>query len=159
MNQGIAVMLGGTVAGGIIALSMNFIEPHEGRRHTTYVDPVGVPTVCVGHTLAAIPGKTYSDEECDLLLLADTIPLVIGIGKLAERPLSDEQWVACTSLAFNIGLTAFRKSTLLRRINEGDEAGAAAEFERWRLAGGKVLPGLVVRRAREARLFEGQAPA
>ena len=150
---------GASAIAGVIALAAQFIEPHEGRRLRTYVDPVGVNTVCVGHTIAAIPGAAYTELECDLLLLSDLIPVVIGVSKLAQVALTDEQWVACASLAFNIGMGAFAKSTLIRKLNAGDIDGAAGEFERWRLAGGQVLPGLVVRRAREARLFLGTAPA
>ena len=149
----------GTVIGGIVALSMSFIGPHEGLRLKPYTDAAGVSTVCYGHTATVVADAAYTEQECDLLLLADTLPVVIAVGKLVNQPLSDEQWVACTSLAFNIGVKAFAGSTLLRKLKSGDEAGAAAEFERWVNAGGQRLPGLVVRRAREARLFQGSAPA
>lgn len=149
----------GTVIGGIVALSMQFIEPHEGRVYRTYVDPAGVNTVCVGNTSAAIPGETYTDEECSLLLIADLVPVIVAVGKLVKVPMSDEQTVATVSFVFNVGVGAFSRSTLLRKLNAGDYEGAAAEFERWVNAGGQRLPGLVVRRARESRLFMGSAPA
>ncbi len=62
---------------------------------------------------------------------------------------------ACTSLAYNIGLANFEHSTLLRKINAGDRAGAAAEFPKWNKAAGKVMKGLVNRRAAERAVFEG----
>ena len=68
-------------------------------------------------------------------------------------PLNDNQLAACTSLAYNIGLAAFRGSTLLRKLNDGDYQGAADQFPVWNKAGGRVVQGLVNRRAAERDLF------
>jgi lysozyme len=68
--------------------------------------------------------------------------------------LSAPQMAALASLAYNIGINAFRASTLLRKLNAGDTSGAAREFDKWTRGGGRVLPGLVKRRADERRLFE-----
>jgi lysozyme len=64
-----------------------------------------------------------------------------------------------TSLAYNIGLDAFRASTLLRLYNAGNTAGAAAQFDRWSRANGRVLRGLVARREAERAVFEGHQQA
>ena len=65
---------------------------------------------------------------------------------------------AFVSLAYNIGSGAFCGSTLVRKLNAGDYAGACAEIDRWVYAGGKRLPGLVKRRAEERARCEGKAP-
>jgi lysozyme len=145
----------GTVSGlvgGVVAAAA-FIAPHEGWKNKTYTDAAGYVTVCAGNRSAAIPDMEFSDEECSLLLFSDVVVHVIAVSKLVKVPIDDDMWVALTSFSFNLGWQALRKSTLLRKVNEGDRDGAAAEFGKWVLAGGKPLRGLIVRRAREARLF------
>lgn len=142
-----------TATMGIVLAAMSFIEPHEKTVTRTYADPVRVTTACAGNRSAAIPGATFTEEECSLLLLSDTIVHVIAVRKLVKVPLTDEEWIALTSFSFNVGWQAFADSTLLKKLNAGDKEGAAAELSRWVHGGGRVLPGLVVRRAREARLF------
>lgn len=153
----ILAALSGLAVGGVTWLTVigqagDFVVPHEGWRNTTYTDPAGYATVCAGNRSAALPGVTYTDDECWLLLLSDLIPHVIGVGKLIGNVagLTIDDWVAMVSLSFNVGLFAFARSTLLARYRAGDREGARAEFARWVHAGGKVLPGLVVRRALEA---------
>jgi lysozyme len=143
----------GTTTAGIIAGVMAFVEPFEGTVLRTHPDPIGVTSACRGNRSAAVPGATFTIEECDLLLLSDAIVAVIATDKIVKVEMSDEEWIAVASLVFNAGWSAVAKSTLVRKLNEGDRAGAAAEFDRWVRAGGQVLPGLVVRRAKEARLF------
>lgn len=143
---------------GVIALAMAFIEPEEGKVNSTYVDAAGYATACSGNRSAAIPGAVFTDEECNLLLMADTITHVIAVRKLATVPLSDEEWIALTSFSFNVGTGALSKSTLLSKLNSGDRQGAAEEFRKWKHAGGRELRGLVVRRAREATLFSTVKP-
>ncbi|MBX3704002.1 MAG: lysozyme [Steroidobacteraceae bacterium] len=138
---------------GIVLAAMQFIEPLEGTVARTYVDPAGYATACSGNRSAAVPGATFTDEECQLLLLSDAIVHVIAVRKLVTVPLDDELWIALVSFSFNVGWQALASSTLLRKVNAGDREGAREEFARWVHAGGKVLPGLVVRRAREARLL------
>jgi GH24 family phage-related lysozyme (muramidase) len=73
---------------------------------------------------------------------------------LVETPLTDNQFGALVSFTFNLGRGNLAKSTLLRKLNGGDYDGAAIEFNKWNKAGGKVLAGLVARRAAEAELFQ-----
>ncbi|MBE5527621.1 glycoside hydrolase family 24, partial [Laribacter hongkongensis] len=73
-------------------------------------------------------------------------------------PLHQYEYDAFVSLAYNIGSGAFCSSTLVRKLNAGDYAGACAEIDRWIYAGGKRLPGLVKRRAEERARCEGKAP-
>lgn len=140
------------LVGGVVA-SAAFIAPHEGWHNKTYVDPAGYVTVCAGNRSAAIPGIEFTDEECSLLLFSDVVVHVLAVSKLVTVPLDDEMWIALTSFSFNLGWQKLKTSTLLQRVNAGDRDGAAAEFGKWVLAGGKPLKGLIVRRAREARLF------
>ncbi len=153
----ILAALSGLAAGGATWLSVigaagDFIVPSEGWVRTTYVDPAGHATVCAGNRSAALPGLTFTDDECWLLFLSDLIPHVIGIKKLIgdTSGFTLDDWVAMVSLSFNVGLQAFARSTLLAKFRAGDREGARAEFARWVHAGGEVLPGLVVRRALEA---------
>jgi lysozyme len=68
-------------------------------------------------------------------------------------PLNDNEFGALTSFTFNLGIGNLKSSTLLKKLNAGDRAGAADEFGKWVNAGGKPLPGLVKRRAAERALF------
>ena len=76
-----------------------------------------------------------------------------GVQRLITVDLNQNEFDALVSLTYNIGLGAFGKSTVLRKLNAGDRAGAADAFHAWRKGGGRVLPGLVSRRQREAALF------
>jgi lysozyme len=71
--------------------------------------------------------------------------------------LNQGQYDALVDFTYNLGPAALQGSTLLRKLNAGDYAGAAAEFPKWCHAGRAVLPGLVTRRARERAMFEGDA--
>ena len=70
-------------------------------------------------------------------------------------PINQNQFDALVSFTYNVGCRAFRNSTLLRMLNQGYEPQAAAQFNRWTLGGGKVLQGLVRRRAEERQMFLG----
>lgn len=75
------------------------------------------------------------------------------VAAMIQRPTTQGQFDALVSLAYNIGVEALRKSTLLRLHNAGDFGGAAEQFERWNRAGGRVMAGLTRRRAAEARMY------
>lgn len=138
------------------------IATHEGTVPTVYLDPVGIPTVCTGHTgpeiTAADVGKRLSDATCAQLLKSDTRAAQRGVGSLVTQPVTQEQYDALVSFTFNVGTGNLQSSTLLRKLNAGDCHGAAAEFSRWTRAKGKVLAGLVARRADERRAFEAGCP-
>ena len=76
------------------------------------------------------------------------------VESLVEVPLTDNQFAALASFTFNLGRGSLAKSTLLRKLNARDYNGAAEEFHKWNKAGGKVLGGLVARRAAEAEHFQ-----
>lgn len=149
--------LAALVGAATAAILYAFVPAHEGEVLTTYIDPVGVPTVCFGDTDPgmAIPGVTYSVEECldslDRQLTAHAGPVLECTPLIRQSP---EMTAAAVSLAYNIGTGAYCRSTVARRFNEGDYGGGCAAFEMWVYAGGKKLPGLARRRADERRLCE-----
>ena len=139
-------------AGGAVALAMLILPHFEGSEPKPYLDPVGIPTVCVGHTGNVNMEHVYSKEECDTLLRGDLGIAFNAIDKYVHVPLGDATRAALASFIFNVGVDAFRKSTLLRRLNVGEGVEACPELKRWVYAGGRKLPGLVKRRSVEAAL-------
>lgn len=130
---------------------------HEGMVTEVYLDPVGIPTVCAGHTATvtkADVGRRVGADVCASLLREDTSTAVAAVRRGVAVPITQEQFDALVSFTFNVGAGAFESSTLLRKLNAGDCLGAGAEFSRWIKAGGRVLPGLVKRRADERAMFE-----
>lgn len=145
------------IAAGLLALSSIGalgIVAHEGMRRVAYVDPVGVVTVCAGHTKTAKLGQVKTEAECAELLKQDVKHAEAAVRRLVKAPVTQEQFDALVSFVFNVGETSFAKSTLLKKVNAFDCWGAGAEFTRWTYAGGVQLPGLVKRRADERRHWE-----
>lgn len=123
-----------------------------------YRCPAGVWTIGWGHTGRDVqPGMTCTAAQARAWLLADLDSAAASVDALITVPLSDQQRGALASFVFNLGTHALKGSTLRKRLNAGDYAGAAAEFCRWTKAqvdGAIVeLPGLVKRRAAESALF------
>lgn len=134
---------------------LSLIKEHEGIRTSAYLDPVGIPTICYGHTGPEVRmGLKYTMAQCETMLLQDIAKHRAGLSKCVKQDLNSNQWDALTSFAFNVGVTRACNSTLVKKVNAGDLQGAAAEFPKWKYAGGRVLPGLVRRRAAEQTLFE-----
>jgi hypothetical protein len=98
-------------------------------------------------------GLEITQERAEELLRLDLRRFEDAVRMQVAVELTQNQFDALVSLVYNIGEGAFSKSTLLRKLNAGDYAGAQAQFAVWRKAGGKVMPGLVNRRAQEAALF------
>jgi lysozyme len=124
----------------------------EGKRNDPYQDVVGVWTVCFGETKQ--PMRRYSDAQCKAMLttrLRDdyAAPILKCVPGLAARP---HVFAASTSLAYNIGVSAFCRSTVAKRFNAGQWRAGCDGFGAWVKAGGKVWPGLVNRRKDETRL-------
>ncbi|MFF0977533.1 lysozyme, partial [Proteus mirabilis] len=112
---------------------------------------------CYGHTgKDIIQGKRYTQQECDALLQIDFIKTQQQVDALIKVSLDDYTKAALYSFAFNVGTTAFARSTLLKKLNAGDRAGACEEIKRWVYAGGKVWRGLVSRREAESALCHGK---
>ena len=164
MNLKVKVLAAALAVAGTAILTTggyDLIQQSEGKINKVYLDPVGIPTVCYGHTNSNLRlGMTFTDAECDLLFRSDVakhqVPLLGPKNCIGFAPLNNGQRDALTSLTFNIGNGAFCKSTLARKLRVYDYAGASAEFPKWKNAKGKVLPGLVTRRAHERCLFDGR---
>lgn len=131
------------------------IKEFEGCKLTAYQDSVGVWTIGYGHTKTAQEGMVITQEQADELLAQDVHEHALGVYKALKVSIEQHRFDALVSLAFNVGVNAVRNSTLLEMINHGAEKSAAAQFDRWNKAGGKVLAGLVRRRAAERKLYEG----
>lgn len=130
--------------------------PAQGR---VYRCPAGVPTQGYGHTAAAGPpalGGQWSREKAQEVLQSDLARVYEpGVRALLKRPATQGQFDALVSFAFNCGVGALAKSSVLKHHNRGDCEQAAGAFAAWVKAGGKVLPGLVRRRASEALAYQG----
>ena len=131
----------------------------EGRVYEPYKDVAGVWTVCDGHTgTDIIKGKKYTDRECDRLLMQDLQPVKKAVDGLVKVQLNEYQRAALYSFTYNVGTSAFSKSTLLKRLNSGDQAGACEEMRRWVYAGGMKWKGLQNRRDMERSLCLADGP-
>ncbi|WP_337026088.1 lysozyme [Pantoea eucrina] len=125
----------------------------EGRAYEPYKDVAGVWTVCDGHTgTDIIKGKTYTDRECDRLLWNDLKPVKRAVDSMVKVPLGEYPRAALYSFTYNVGVSAFSKSTLLKKLNNGDQTGACEELRRWVYAGGMKWKGLMDRRDMERSL-------
>lgn len=145
-------------AAGVLALAAVIIKPWEGVRYTPYRDAVGVWTVCWGSTKNVDPGRTYTQAECEARLDADMREANSYVRKCIGVPMLRHVEASLTSLVFNVGPRGVCGSTLQRKALANDWPGACAEIDRWKFAGGRVLRGLVLRRANERQLCEtGQA--
>ncbi len=140
------------------------ISEREGVRLKAYRDLVGIWTIGVGHTSAAGPPAVYSGQtitavECDEILSRDLAKFEAAVNGSVTVPLSQNQFDALVSLAFNIGGGAFAKSSLVRKLNGRDYAGASDAFLAWDKAGGQVVQGLSTRRqAERAQFLRRDAP-
>lgn len=131
------------------------IKRWEGLRLVAYQDSAGVWTIGYGHTAAAgapapKAGMRISAAEAEEILRRDLARFEAAVERLVKVPLSDNQFAALVSFAFNVGEGAMAKSTLLRRLNAGDYEAVPAELMKWTRAGGRVVQGLANRRAAEA---------
>jgi lysozyme len=130
----------------------DFIKHHEGEVLTPYLDPVGIRTICSGHTGPGTQMKVATAEVCARLRKEDAAAAFQALDRNVKVPLTDERAMALLSFVFNFGETKFKSSTLLKKLNAGQTRQACDEFLRWINAGGKPLHGLVVRRADERSL-------
>lgn len=156
-NKLIAVAGGGAIA--IATVFLGGKDGVEGRVYEPYKDVAGVWTVCDGHTgTDIIKGKKYTDRECDRLLMQDLQPVKKAVDGLVKVQLNEYQRAALYSFTYNVGTSAFSRSTLLKRLNSGDQAGACEEMRRWVYAGGMKWKGLQNRRDMERSLCLADGP-
>ncbi|HEJ8083164.1 lysozyme [Serratia marcescens] len=137
---------------------MALIKRFEGLRLQAYQDSVGVWTIGYGWTQPVAGRKVGAGMAIDVataerLLVCGVAQFERGVERLVAVAITQGQFDALVSFAYNLGLRALENSTLLRRLNAGDRQGAADQFGRWVNAGGVRLDGLVARRAAERALF------
>jgi lysozyme len=144
------------------AACLDLIKRSEGVRLSAYPDPGtgGDPwTIGYGHTGPEVHrGLVWTQAQADAALALDVARFADKVEKLiGDAATTQGEFDALVSFAFNVGAGNLASSTLLRKHKAGDKAGAAAEFGKWTHAAGRVLPGLVTRRAAEAALYRGAA--
>jgi len=139
----------------------NLVAQFEGFRSNVYRDAVGVETIGYGETDGATINRFrasgISEPEARNLLKSRLGGFASAVEALITVPLSTPQLTALTSFAYNVGVGAFRDSTLRRLLNTGDYGSVRAQLMRWTKGGGRDLPGLVARRKAEADVFESAA--
>lgn len=129
------------------------IKEFEGCRLEAYRCPAGVATIGYGSTQGVKMGMKINQNQAESLLRQDLERFERGIELAVNVPLSDNQFGALVSFAFNVGINAFSRSTLLKVLNQGYYRTAADQFTFWDKADGRVLPGLTRRRQAERTLF------
>ena len=138
---------------------IEIVKRFEGISTKPYLCPANVWTVGYGATRSSTGGpidpgmEPISETEAEALLLRDLESSEGWVSRLIKTALTENQYSALTSFAFNVGAGALQRSTLRMKLNRGEVENAADEFPKWRMAGGRILAGLVRRRAAERALF------
>lgn len=133
---------------------LDFIEKMEGVEYSSYLDTGGVWTIGVGHTgPEVVRGVKATPEQVNAWLAEDVKDAEDAVNKYVKVALTQNQFDALVSFVFNVGWYAFYKSTMLKLLNSGLYKEASEQFGRWVKDNGKVIKGLVNRRAAEAALF------
>ena len=134
---------------------IDLIKQWEGLRLDAYICPAGVWTIGYGSTGDHVyPGLTIGEPEAERLLRLDLQRFEDSVSKSVKVHLTDNEYAALCSFAFNVGCGAFESSTLLRRLNAGENKGRVftEELPRWSKANGQTLQGLLNRRNAEVEL-------
>jgi GH24 family phage-related lysozyme (muramidase) len=141
---------------GVSESALDMLKVFEGLRLDAYDDSGGVATIGYGHTGDVQSGQRISQAQADRLLRQDIHTAEAAVRENVDVPLTQGQYDALVSFTFNTGTGALESSTLLNKVNSGDNGGAEAEFGRWvHDDRGAALEGLVDRRAAEAAMFGG----
>ena len=150
--------------------AIKVIQHHEGIRYKAYQCPAKLWTIGVGHVLYPEQGKlpidqrdgyplrpednrAFSKDEVDAILKSDLQRFERGVSSFCPVALSQGMFDGLVSFSFNVGLGTLQRSTLRQKLLRGDKAGAAEEFMKYCMAGGKILKGLQNRRIDERALF------
>lgn len=136
----------------INAAGLTLLKRFEGCRLEAYLCAAGVATIGWGHTEGVKLGQKITQHQADVILESDLDMFEENVERLCPDA-TPNQFSALVCFAYNVGVAALANSTLRKKFLRGDIQGAADEFTRWNKAGGKVLQGLVRRRAAERALF------
>lgn len=147
---------------------IDFIKEVEGFKNRVYKDSAGLPTIGVGHLLTQdelTSGKILisyqsvrykdglTDDQVEQLLRQDLQRFVKAVNDAVRVRLTQNEFDALVSFAFNVGVGAFKSSTLLKRVNAVRKDKVPYELSRWVYSGGERIPGLINRRNKEAELW------
>jgi lysozyme len=146
--------------GALAALGVAVIGGFEGLRLVAYRDVVGTPTACFGETRGIRLGMKFSKPECDAMLLKGLDEFAAGVERCvpSARSMPEPRYIAHLSLAYNIGIGGYCKSSIARLENAGHTVAACDSFLKYNRAGGVVFPGLTRRREKERALCLRDAP-
>lgn len=152
-NQKIAKHLSGIgLSVALVLAGAGTVSYYEGVSNKAYIDPVGIWTICYGETKGVSKGDYKTDEECLDSLAEELTEHHKKMVMYIKTPISQKEEAAYLSFTYNVGVGAFSKSTLLKKLNSGDRVGACNQLLRWDKAGGKKLKGLTLRRQSENKL-------
>lgn len=155
----LAAIFGATMATIKISSSgVNKIKRYEQLKLKPYKDVGGKWTIGWGHLIK--PDEDYlmhpggiTEAKAEQLIQQDLAYTESAINSYVKVPINGNQYDALVSFVFNIGITAFKESTLLNLINQGKYSDAALQFGRWKYAGGEIVQGLINRRIEEQQTF------
>lgn len=139
-------------------IGIKLTEQFEGCRFAAYQDSKSVWTIGYGHIHDVKAGDTCTPDQAEDWFVDDMRWAQLVVNAKVTVPLTQGAFDALVDFVFNVGSGNFTGSTLLKLLNEGDYAGAALEFERWDMAGGKHILGLLRRRKAEEAEFNGEKP-
>ena len=132
---------------------LNLIKHFESLQLKAYKCSANVWTIGYGHTKNVKEGDRISEDQANYFLMQDLYSVERAIIRHVKTEINQNQFDALCSLIFNIGITAFKDSTLLNKLNNNDFNGASNEFKRWNRVNGIVMRGLIRRRQAEEDLF------
>lgn len=133
---------------------VDLIKRWEGCKLNQYLDQHGIKTIGYGHTgVDVVPGLSITPDQAEELLKNDLGTAEKGVDSLITVLLNDNEFAALVCFTFNIGVNAFKMSTLRTILNQGNRKGAADQFLRWNHIAGVESQGLTNRRIAERALF------
>ena len=142
----------------VVLLAMPVVAVYEGTSLTTYQDPVGIPTVCMGETDRDLTiRERFTLAECQVVMGASLYKHASELDRCITRPVEPYEAAALLSIVYNVGVSALCKSTMVKQINAGEPGSVwCQQFDRWVYAKGIKLRGLVKRREAEKALCLGK---
>ena len=132
---------------------LQLLKEFEGFRSNAYLCPAGVPTIGFGFTLGVKLGDKITKAQAEKRLKQELRAYEDAVLKACSIEPNENELAAMTCLAWNIGISGFQKSSVIKAHNRGDHQAAALAFQLWNKAGGVVYAGLTRRRAAEAALY------